>query len=292
MADKYFDKFPVIFYKGEKAIDITRRVTMMDKISSNPYVFYPYEITANERPDQLSARYYEDQFKSWIIYLSNKITDPYYEWYMHEREFINFLDKKYGSYVTAQQKVAFYRNDWVGKDSITISRYNTLTSGEMKYWDPELGPTNNIIGYKRKQIDWTLNTNRVVSYQTTNSNNFIKDEICTIYFDPYNIGKGQICFSNNTNLNLQHVSGTYIEGDEVSITESSYIYGTESKANVSFSSASVISENIPDAEKSYWKAVSHFEYETEKNEFNKTIRVLDAGLRYTMVDNLTDLLKV
>jgi hypothetical protein len=94
MAQRYFDKFPIITYSNTEVVDITRRVTMLDKTIQNPYVFYPYEIDSNERADQLSARYYEDQFKSWMIYLSNKIVDPYYEWYLSEDEFVNFIIKK------------------------------------------------------------------------------------------------------------------------------------------------------------------------------------------------------
>lgn len=291
MADRYFDKFPVVNYKSENVIDITRRASLLDKVSSNPYVFYPYEITANERPDQLSARYYDDQFKSWIIYVANKITDPYYEWYMHEREFIEFLDKKYGSHVTAQQKIAFYRNDWVGKDSINVSAYNALIPGAKKYWEPELGPNNRTIGYKRKQIDWKANTNKVVSYAVTNGKSFVLNEICNIWFDPYNMGKGQVVHNSNNYIKLQHVSGTYNDVDDVYITGSSHIYGTESKSNTVFTEATVEVNNIPVGEESYWKAVSYFDYESERNEYNKTIRVLDSTLRNVMVDNLTDLMK-
>ena len=86
--DKYFDKFPIITYSNNSVVDITKRVALLDRVSRNPYVFYPFDLSGQERADQLSNRYYEDSYKSWVFYLSNKIMDPYYEWYLSEAELI------------------------------------------------------------------------------------------------------------------------------------------------------------------------------------------------------------
>jgi len=102
--DRYFDKFPIISYANNQVVDITKRVAMLEKVSRNPYAFYPYDIVGDERADQLSSRYYEDSYKSWLLYITNKITDPYYEWYLTEREFLEFLEKKYGSIYTSSIK--------------------------------------------------------------------------------------------------------------------------------------------------------------------------------------------
>ena len=91
--DRYFDKFPQIQYSNTASIDITRRVTITDIAYFNPYIFYTYDISEHERPDQFSYRYYDDQFKTWLVYLSNKIVDPYYEWYLSDDEFNSFLTK-------------------------------------------------------------------------------------------------------------------------------------------------------------------------------------------------------
>lgn len=298
MAQRYFDKFPIITYSNTEVVDITKRVAMLDKTIQNPYVFYPYEIDSNERADQLSARYYDDQFKSWILYLSNKIVDPYYEWYMSEDEFVNFIIKKYGSYYSAETKIKFYRNNWSGSDEINVSGYNSLPTGMKKYWEPKIGSSNKINGYTRKPIDWASNTNRIVSYRVSNTN-FIIDEICTIFFDNYNSGKGQVVSVNldtantaNSTVYLQHISGTYYTSDTVQISNNvSYIYGRDSNVNTFFTDVIITSNNISAEEEIYWTPVTYLQYETERNEFNKTINVLDSNLRETMVENLRDLLK-
>ena len=88
---RYFENFPKIQYSNNSVLDITKRVTILNSVSSNPYAFYPYELEVHERPDQFSGRYYQDPFQSWLLYLSNKIVDPYYEWYLSDDEFNNFI---------------------------------------------------------------------------------------------------------------------------------------------------------------------------------------------------------
>jgi len=290
MPQRYFEAFPIINYANNEAVDITKRAAILDKVSSNPYVFYPYEITSEERPDQLSFRYYEDQYKSWIIYLTNKIVDPYYEWYLHNSEFEQFLEKKYGSIYNAQEKIKRYVNNWVDQEKLDPVGFNVLTPEQQKYWEPEYGRNNVIINYKRKEIDWYVNTNHIVSYAVSNTS-FVKDEICDIIFSSLEKGQGQVLKTTNTHVYLHHVSGYYTTSQGVSITGSSRIRGKESNVNTAFVSANVLFSNIPAVEYAYWKPQTYFEYETEKNEFNKTIRVLDSDFKQVISDNLVEKMK-
>ena len=78
------------------------------------------------------------------------------------------------------------------------------------------------------------------------------------------------------------------------------MYGTESQVNVAISivenestndSVIVVANNIPVDEERYWESVSYYDYETEKNEYNKTIRVMEKSLSDVAVDNLINLMK-
>ena len=289
--NRYFDKFPVIEYDGSNVVDITKRTTMIEAVSNNPYIFYPYELTTYERADQFSDRYFSDSYKSWILYLSNKIVDPYYEWYLRTNEFNDFLAKKYGSIDNAISKIKYYRNDWYNSKDILVNRYDSLPASLKNYWEPVYGVNNKITSYTRKQKDYTVNTNKVVSYTVANTS-FIKNEIVTINFDANNTGRGQFVHASNNVVYLQHMSGTFLQNDEVSITGSSYIYGQESEVNTAFTTATLISRNISVEEEIYWAPVTYADFENEKNEYNKTIRVLDKRLSDTITNNLKDLLKV
>jgi hypothetical protein len=291
MVERYFQKFPVISYSNTQVVDITRKAVLLSKVSANPYVYYPYEIVEEERADQFSARYYEDSYQSWVLYITNNITDPYYEWYLSEQQLVELCDKKYGSYFLAEQKTKFYRNDWEGKGNIDVSAYNALTVGMKKYWEPVYGSGSNVVAYKRKENEWTINTNKITSYSVSNTS-FVTDEICNIVFNNNYSGTGQVQSVNGNTLFVQHLSGTFLSNSSVAITGSSYIYGEESGVNTAFSSTTLVANNIPSDEENYWAPVTYYDYEREKNEFNKTIRVLEKNFSQQISDNLKDLMKV
>lgn len=288
-TDRYFDKFPIISYSNNLVRDITRRVTLLDRVSRNPYVFYPYDIVSDERAEQFSARYYKDAYKSWILYLGNKISDPYYEWYLTEREFLEFIELKYGSIYDSQQKIKYYKNNWENQETLTVSGYNALEAGMKKYWNPNYAMGSSILSYSRKEIDWQASTNRVMSYAVSDTS-FIKDEIVNIYLDGTSLGKGQIAKAVSNTIYVQHVSGYYQESDTITINSNGYIYGTESKVNTAVTDSTTIITNIPDNELNYWKAYTYYDYEFEKNEFNRSLRIIDSDYAEIAVNNLTELL--
>lgn len=290
MVERYFEKFPVIKYSDKQVVDITRRITLLDSVSNSPYNFYPYELVDNERADQFSSRYYDDPYKSWLLYLTNKVVDPYYEWYLDEKQFAEFISEKYGSIEIAQNKVLYYVNNWSNSQDISISSYNALSYSRKKYWEPVYGVGSKIAGYTRKKINWKTNTNHVMRYKVANTN-FKENEICTISFNNSQKGKGQFISSEGNNIFIQHVSGIYDTSVTVSITPQSYIYGHESGTNTVMTEVTKISDNISNDEELYWKSVTLYEEEYEKNEYNKTIRVLDKDYSQLAADNLKALMK-
>jgi hypothetical protein len=290
MSDRYFDKFPQITYSNNKIVDITRRVALLDRVSRNPYVFYNYEIESHERPDQLSDRYYKDSYKSWLIYLANKITDPYYEWYLSDDELVELVKMKYGTLYKSQNKIKYYRNDWENKEPISLSEYNALPYSMKKYWQPNYGLGSSILNYTRREVDWSTNTNKVISYTVSNTS-FTKDEICNIRLSGEYLGKGQVVQSSNNVVYLQHVYGTFFTSDEVVLTGGSYIYGTESNCNAVVTAVSAISNNISEEELIYWKPITYYDYEAEINNYNKTVRLIDSKQSSKAVSNLRTLLE-
>lgn len=296
MPQKYFDKFPVITYSNTQVVDITRRVAALERVVSNPYVFYPYELTTNERADQLSARYYDDPFRSWIFYLTNKITDPYYEWYLSTNQFNEMLVNKYGSVENSYRKVKYYRNKWENSDNLDVNGYNALPGNMQIYWEAVFGSGGRTQAYKRKETDWKSNTNKIIKYKVSNTS-FIMDEVCNVIFDDYNSGSGQVLAiytdsanTANSEVHLQHVSGAFFTSDTVQISNTSYLYGTESNVNTYFTDVQAMANNLPEEVLVYWAPVTYFEYEQERNEFNKTINVLDSNFKQTISENLEEIL--
>jgi len=285
MREKYFQRFPRITYANSYAIDITKRVKLLDTVSNNPYVFYTYDIGDSERADNFSNRYYDDSYMSWLLYISNDIIDPYYDWYLSSEELEELVEKKYDSLTDAKLKVKHYRNNWENQEEISISGYNALNEEQQTYWEP-VYKNNVVYSYKRKQEDWIASTNKIVSYTVSNTS-FVEDELCDIVFNTGVTGRGQVVQSSNNNVYIKSVTGNF--NDEV--TANSYIYGRESTVNTAFTEVSVTSQVISSNVESYYIPITYFDYEYEKNEFNRTIRVIDSEYKFLAVENLRDLLE-
>lgn len=294
MSEKYFEKFQLISYGNTAAVNITQRTVILNSVYTNPNLYYMYDIKPYERPDIIADEYYQDQYMSWILYLTNKIIDPYYDWHIDQETFKAFLIKKYGSYENATSKVKYYRNNWYTEpEQITMASYDTLVSANgaiAKYYTPVyLDETKNTIpnGYIRRREDWKYNTNRIATY-TANGTSFITDEIVNVNFDINDVGRGQVTFANSTTVILQHLSGVTTTG---TVVGSSYLYGRESKANTIFTDVTLLTDNIPTNETIYWEPVTYNQYETEINEQNKTIQVLNKSFSTQISKELRRLLK-
>lgn len=286
--ETYFSKFPLTRYSNSVAVDITKRVKLLDRVSNNPFAFFPYDIANGERADNFSNRYYDDPFASWIIYLSNNIVDPYYEWYLQNNELEELIIKKYGSIEQAKLKIKYYRNDWENKEPLSVSGYASLPDQLKFYWKPVYTSTS-IKEYKRVEEDWTFNTNKIAAYTVSNTS-FTYDEVCDIVFSAGQIGKGQVVQSSSNTVYLKNISGTHVANSSVPITGSSYIYGKESQVNTVFTAAQVKSDGIPSEELSYYVPITYYDYEVEKNEFNRSIRVIDSRFKSLAADNLRTLM--
>lgn len=292
MPEKYFEKFKLINYANTVAVDITQRVKVLSNAYNNPNLYYLYNIQPYERADNLSFNNYDDPYMSWILYLTNSVIDPYYDWNLDQDTFMNFIVKKYGSFEKATSKIKYYRNNWyLNQEQITASAYESLNSNLKKYYDAiYLDDTKNSIpyAYKRKPIDWKHNTNAVSKYNVANGSMFIADEIVNVVFNANNLGQGQVSFSNSSVIMLQHLSGVTTSG---TITANSYLYGTESKTNTAFTIATSIANNISTIESSYWSQVTYYDYENEINVNNMSIKILEKSYTTRMAKELKRLLK-
>jgi hypothetical protein len=260
---------------------------------NNPALYYPYDIQQGERSDNIADRYYKDQYKSWILYLTNKVVDPYHDWYLDETTFQQFISKKYGSLANATSKVKFYRNNWYSDTNrLSIAAYDAL-DGSLKsfyqpvYADPELAIR--LLGYIRKQEDWKKATNNIVQFNADGSD-FINDEIVDVYNGTSPgasiIGSGQVCFRSDTVTKIQHTTGTVTE------TPTTFrLVGRESRASKTYTTVTLLVNNIPALQLNYWDPVYYYDYENEIDERNKSIRVLDAQYSGQISKELKNLLR-
>lgn len=293
MPRRYFENFPYVFYNNKLCRDISRRVKLVESETNSPYVFYPYTVNDQLRSDQLSSYYFDDPKLDWLIYLSNGIIDPYYGWYLNDEKFEQLIVEKYSSLEQAQKKIIYYQNNWANDTTeLSPSFYdNTLAKQYKKYYNPIWGIGSKIVGYRRKQDDTTMNTNRILQYTISaeNSNTeFIQSELIDIRITGTNtVGTGELIFANSSSITIKNVSGITTANS----SDTKFIIGETSGANVTVNSVITVYENFNEQEEVFWSAVSYYDYEQLLNEQKKQLKLIDLSLTDFIVDEFNTKLK-
>ena len=294
MATNYFDNFPKVYYSNTICRDLTRRVSIDNNtdIQGSLDVFYPYEIKDYLRADHISEYYYNRSELDWLVYLTNKIVDPYYDWYLNDLQFQSFIKEKYGSFENSVRLVKYYQNNWSDDDTkITVSFYeNNLEQKLKKYYKPDWGMGKRIISYSRKQDDSVVNTNRIVNYdiQYQSANTFIVGEPVDFKLVTSVIGQGQVCYANQTNILVQSVTGNIYSNSTYSVI----INGTQSSSNCTSNNSSIVTQNISLDEEVYWTPVTCFDYEVNLNEQKKNIDLVGDGAVGQVIQQIANTLSI
>jgi hypothetical protein len=263
---RYFDRFPIVDYDGDIAKNILARVDFTEKTKRDIYSTFQFTLEEGfERPDLLSYNYYGSSKFDWMIYLTNNIVDPYYDYYKSAEDFKSYMETKYGSNSNARSITLFYRLNWHEDErTITVQQYEALVADETanarKYWKPKLTNTGAVIGYERIKEDWTVSTNKVLSLSLTVSPSgfAIGDRVTQTSTGAF-ATVDYIDLENNR-LTVKHVNGTFTVNEAEGIKE-----------------ITLISQNIPEAEAEYWYAVNAYDDEKETNELKRNVFVLKSS---------------
>lgn len=263
---RYFDRFPVIDYDGNIAKNILARVDFTDQTKKEIYSTFEFTLEEGfERPDILSYNYYGSSQFDWMIYLTNNVVDPYYDYYRPAEDFRKYIERKYGSISNARSIIKFYRNNWHTDDRLlTPTQYEALQADETlnlrKYWKPKLANTGAILGYERIKEDWVVSTNKVVLLSLTVSPTaFVVGDTVA---QPSTAAYATVDFidTDNNTLTVKHVSGTFEANTEEGISE-----------------VTLLNQNIATDEASYWYAVNAYDEENEANEIKRNVTVLKSS---------------
>lgn len=284
MSETYFSKFPTINYGNVVTIDISKSVGLSEKTKRIPTHFYPYELKNETRADTVANAYYQDPYLDWLIFIVNDVIDPYYDWYMGPEKFTDFIKEKYKSsnnafdgIEQAQKRIKYYRTNWYNdQNNITASFYqNNLTKNLKKYYVPEFGQGKNIISYTRRTEDWFMNTNKLVQLSVASSNGFVKGEIVDIVNNDIRVAGGEVIAVDDNSITIKNVDSI-----ENGLIANNKVVAESSNANAVITDVETLVTNIPDDEIVFWEPVYLYEFESEKNEDRKFIKLLDQ--QYTM----------
>lgn len=283
----YFTPFRTFFYANTLATNIFSRVKLDDSIASDASIYYPYEVKEGERPDHIANNYYNDPTLDWLVYFSNKLLDPYFEWPMGQFEFDRYIVDKYGSIEEAERRIVFFRVNWYGDDSVlSPASHEALAAGQKKYWRPVFGLNNDVLSYERKQMDNIIDTNRVVSIECTQSGPFTQDERVQQYdVTGQLIAEGTVQYSNTTHLAVSRIVGAFVAN-----TSWNSIRGASSNQTADTTDVTTLYTSIPATEEVYWSPVTAYSYEEEVNAANKSIYLIDQRYVDTIEKQIRELL--
>ena len=273
----YFTKVPNIIYSNTVCKDLTRRTKIAADNMATPFVYYPYELQDDIRPDLVAEFYYGDSTFDWTVYISNDIVDPYYGWYVTNENFEKFIIDKYGSVEDSQKYIKFWRNNWASDSTtLTPSAYNNnIVPSFRKYYTPVLGVGTSIIKYVRKQDDTVVNTNRIMQYTVLSNNSTFGLQVGELVDfkatgQEVTLGTGEVEIANSTVIRVKNV----LNDVAANTTNVKDIVGETSGANVSVNNSVIYFENFSNTEANFWEPIYQYDYEVEFNEQKKNIYLL------------------
>jgi len=139
----FFKHFPIIEYKfgNETNSDIFRNITLyadaIDQIRDETSLYEDYTITENERPDQLSFRFYNSSNYYWTFYLmNNKLRES--GWPLSNAQLLKHAEKQYKN-KTITTSSAIINFPTFFKTGDTISGRTSGATGTITHKDFNLG---------------------------------------------------------------------------------------------------------------------------------------------------------
>lgn len=129
----YFQHFPIINYNNEQTRNILKRVKLRELLKDQVFTYFDYQLEQGDQPWILADQYYGDVNRVWLVYLSNDITDPFYDWYMDQQIFDNYIFKKYGSIEHAKSNIIGYKDNDI---FYSVDTFRLSTDSNKINWTP------------------------------------------------------------------------------------------------------------------------------------------------------------
>lgn len=129
----YFSYFPKGVHSEKRVTDITRRVDFRKTALADPYAFQPYQIEGNDRAEDIALLYYDSVEYTWLVWMSNRVIDPYFEWPMSDTNFNRYIQKKYAAQAntTGQAVIDWTRNTEIDTN---IVFYRNIADPDIKIY--------------------------------------------------------------------------------------------------------------------------------------------------------------
>ena len=259
----YFKNFPSVSYNGALATNLTKRAKIDSVVRDKTSIFYTYTLRDGDRPDTIAESYYDDADFAWVVYYSNQILDPYFEWPLNQQQLEQLLITKYGSVAYAEELVLFFRVNWEHDETMkNVAGFNALPSATKKYWKPIFDYKNTITSYERADVDWVVENSRTIHLTHDGTGTFAVGEMVK----QGTAASGFVQTFSETDIIVDKVQGEFTAGSLTNFHQTQ---------TTSVDTATVLYYGISLEELVYWEPITAFQYEDELNEQKKNIYLID-----------------
>ena len=131
--------------------NLTVYFKLQEILADRTTVLYQHYVQDGERPDVIAKKAYDDSSLDWIIFLTNNIVDPRWDWPLPQIDFQKYVISKYGSISAAQAQNHHY--EFIAQELTKVSRDGVMTiTPEIKY-EIDLTTYNATTPTKRRAVD-------------------------------------------------------------------------------------------------------------------------------------------
>lgn len=276
---KFLDRFPKVLYDIEgrrlstydTVTDLSFRFSIIKDAIKSVSSYYEYVIRDGETPEILADRVYDDPEGYWVILYANDIYDPQYDWPLDSNAFKRYIIGKYGSTQAAKSNIHHYekiKTVQVGDTSSQYTQRRIVDFNAASFLVCTLDNVNsNVItfitpGQKLVQKDPVANTSNIFEGFVTSvsiPNNTIE----------MSIDKGKV--TNYINLEDVTLSMNTV-GIVIENTHENLDFFLNLPAVPQTNSYVINNKNITEIVER--TAVSFYDYEYEKNEDKRFIKII------------------
>lgn len=269
---KYFSKFPKLYYTTTDGVtrivtNLLTRPDVIKKVIDNASIFYYYDVQEGDTPEMIASKYYGDPELHWVVLLFNEIYDPYYDWPMSYQQFIRYLDDKYTKISLSQDapltgNLLFSNNSNVVIGTGTQFTTQLSNNSQLFYFNTVENSNvyNMILTVKSVESDTHLTLTSNSTY-TTNTQIYNETVMTGIHHFEKVIEKID-SFTGTTTTNIYEIDmNTYLRMQDEPLIEVK-----------SFDSGHVVTVTT------FKRYISNYEYETQKNDNNRKIKLVKKEL--------------
>ena len=249
---RYFTFFPKVDYLGRTVTDITRRVKIIEDLENNPYAFLPYTIKDDDRAEDIAYYYYGDQNKVWLVYLANKIIDPYTQWPLSNENFEKSMLKKYDKGIKTFANTSVYTSD----DTISVLDHGLLTSDPVVYTSTTpIGGLVNNTNYYVIRVD-----NSTIKLASNTSNSLANTSI-------------NLTSATGNTHSLTFNTDNWLLNDSIRSNIKEYKNKQDGTIRISPDTYTLDTTLVT----SEWTKVKYYDYESEMNDSRRTIWLVNSN---------------